>query len=72
MLEPDLGGSRGAPPLTGGTFMLKWRSKMVSELFGQIMQTMPPSNLGSLSETAALSATASVLQRNGAAGGPVR
>jgi alcohol dehydrogenase (cytochrome c) len=68
----DLDGSGDAPALTGGTFMLKWRSKMVSELFGQIMQTMPPSNAGSLSEAAALNATAFILQRNGAAGGPER
>src|SRR5215831_4983620 len=54
----DLDGSGDAPALTGGTFMLNWRSKMVSELFGQIMQTMPPSNAGSLSEEAALNATA--------------
>jgi alcohol dehydrogenase (cytochrome c) len=67
----DLGGSGDAPALTGGTFMLKWRSKMVSELFGQIMQTMPPSNPGSLSEAAALNAAAFLLQQNGAAGGPV-
>jgi alcohol dehydrogenase (cytochrome c) len=66
----DLGGSGDAPALAGGTFMLKWRSKMVSELFGQILQTMPPTNPGSLSEAAALNATAFILQRNGAAGGP--
>ena len=68
----DLDGSGDAPALTGGTFMLKWRSKMVSELFGQIMQTMPPTNPGSLNEAAALNATAFILQRNGAAGGPER
>src|SRR6516165_3789765 len=61
----DLDGSGDAPALTGGTFMLKWRSKMVSELFGQIMQTMPPTNPGSLNEAAALNATAFILQRNG-------
>jgi alcohol dehydrogenase (cytochrome c) len=66
----DLGGSGDAPALTGGTFMLKWRPKMVSELFGQVLQTMPPANPGSLSEPAALNATAFILESNGAAGGP--
>src|ERR1700675_4260002 len=62
-------GSGDAPTLAGGTFMLKWGPKMVSELFGEILQTMPPTNPGSLGETAALSATAYILQRNGAQAG---
>src|SRR2546429_9304206 len=59
-------GSGDAPSLAGGTFMLKWGPKMVSELFGVILQTMPPTSPGSLSEAAALNATAYILQRNGA------
>jgi len=59
-------GSGDAPTLAGGTFMLKWGPKMVSELFGEILQTMPPTNPGSLGEPAALNATAYILQRNGA------
>jgi len=62
-------GSGDAPALTGGTFLLKWRSKMVSELFGLILQTMPPTNPGSLGESAALNATAYLLQSNGASAG---
>jgi alcohol dehydrogenase (cytochrome c) len=62
-------GSGDAPALSGGTFMLKWRSKMVSELFGEILQNMPPSNPGSMGEAASLSATAYILQRNGAQAG---
>jgi alcohol dehydrogenase (cytochrome c) len=46
--------------------MLKWRSKMVTEFFGLILQTMPPTDPGALGETAALNTTAYVLQRNGA------
>ena len=65
----NMEGSGDAPPLVGGTFLLKWRSKMVSELFGEILQTMPANNPGSLSEAAALHATAYILQRNGAAAG---
>ena len=59
-------GSGDAPALAGGTFRLKWGPKMVSELFGVILQTMPPTNPGSLGEAAALNATAYILQRNGA------
>src|SRR5580692_1941844 len=66
----DFAGSGDAPALTGGTFMLKWRPKMVSELFGEILQNMPPANPGSLGEAAALNATAYILQRNGAPAGP--
>ena len=62
----NLEGSGDAPALAGGTFMLKWRPKMVSELFGEILQTMPATNPGSLGEAAALNATAYILQRNGA------
>ena len=62
-------GSGDAPPLAGGTFMLKWGPKMVSELFGEILQTMPPTAPGSLGEAAALNATAYILQRNGSRAG---
>src|SRR5579864_4045245 len=62
-------GSGDAPGLAGGTFLLKWRPKMVSELFGVILQTMPPTNPGSLGEAAALNVTAYILQRNGAQSG---
>jgi alcohol dehydrogenase (cytochrome c) len=62
-------GSGEAPALAGGTFMLKWRARMVSDLFGEILQTMPPANPDSLGETAALNATAYILERNGARAG---
>jgi len=62
----DFGGSGDAPALSGSTFLLKWRPKMVSELFGEILQNMPPTNPGSLGEPAALNATAFLLERNGA------
>ena len=65
----NMEGSGDAPALVGASFMLKWRTKMVSELFGEILQTMPASNPGSLSEAAALNSTAYILQRNGAATG---
>jgi len=62
-------GSGDAPALAGATFMLKWGPKMASELFGVILQTMPPTNRGSLGEEGALNATAYILQRNGARSG---
>ena len=62
-------GSGDAPPLSGSTFLLKWRPKMVSELFGEILQNMPTTNPGSLGEAASLAATAYLLQRNGAPAG---
>ncbi len=64
-----LEGSGDAPALSGGTFLLHWRSKMASELFGEILQNMPPSNPGSLGEATALNVTAYLLQQNGAAPG---
>jgi alcohol dehydrogenase (cytochrome c) len=62
-------GSGDAPALAGGTFLLKWRTKMVSELFGEILQTMPPTSPGSLGEISALNVTAYILARNGAVAG---
>ena len=63
-------GSGDAPALAGGTFLLKWNPKPVSELFGYILQSMPPTNPGSLGEQASLNVTAYILQTNGAAAGP--
>src|SRR5947209_8893009 len=58
-------GSGDAPALSGGTFQLQWRNRMISELFGHILQTMPPNAPGSLSEAAALNVTAYILPRYG-------
>jgi alcohol dehydrogenase (cytochrome c) len=66
----DFGGTGDSPALAGGTFMLKWGPKMVSELFGVSLERMPPTNPGSLGEGAALNVTAFILQRNGAPAGP--
>src|SRR5262249_49956387 len=65
----DFEGSGDAPALAGGTFMLKWRPKMVSELFGLILQTMPPTAPNSFGEAAALNATAYLAPRKGAGAG---
>ncbi len=62
-------GSGDAPALSGGTFLLKWRARMVSDLFGEILQTMPPTSPGSLGEAASLNVTAFLLRSNGASAG---
>jgi len=59
-------GTGDAPALSGDTFLLKWRTRMVSELFGEILQTMPPTSPGSLGETVSLNLTAFLLRSNGA------
>src|SRR5438132_10102236 len=65
-------GSGDAPALAGGTFLLKWNPKPVSELFGYSLQTMPPTNPGSLGEQASLNGTAYILQTNRGAAGTQR
>ena len=47
---PNFEGSGDAPALSGGTFMLEWRTRRVSDLVAKIQQTMPPTAAGSLSE----------------------
>jgi len=65
----NLEGSNSGPALSGQTFLSPWRSRAVGELYREIIQTMPPSSPGSLSDAAVLGVTAFILQRNGAAAG---
>lgn len=62
----DLQGSNDAAALTGGTFMLQYGPRPVSDLTAAIRRTMPPTNPGSLDEQTALNVTAYLLHRNGA------
>lgn len=62
----DLQGSNDAASLTGGTFMLQYGPRPVSELIAVIRQTMPPTAPGSLDEQTALNVTAYLLHRNSA------
>ena len=62
----DLQGSNDASALTGGTFMLQYGPKPVSELIDVIRRTMPPTSPGSLDEQTALNVAAYLLYRNGA------
>jgi alcohol dehydrogenase (cytochrome c) len=66
---PDLRGSGDAPALTGPDFTAKWGPQAVNELFTHIVQTMPPTNPGSLGEQDTLAVTAYLLQINGAPAG---
>ena len=66
---PDLRGSAEAPPLSGASFLAKWRPTMMIELYRVTVQTMPPNRPGSLSEAEALAVDAFILQRNGAVPG---
>ena len=66
----DLRGSGDAPALTGPDFIAKWGSRAVNELFTYVVQSMPPTNPGSLGEAGMLEVTAYLLQINGALAGP--
>jgi cytochrome c5 len=66
---PDLRGGAEAPPLSGASFVAKWRPTMMIELYRVTVQTMPPNRPGSLSEAEALAVDAFILQRNGAVPG---
>jgi S-disulfanyl-L-cysteine oxidoreductase SoxD len=65
----DLRGSGDAPAVAGPDFIAKWGSRAVNELFTYVVQTMPPTNPGSLGEAGTLEVTAYLLQINGALAG---
>ena len=65
----DLRGSGDAPAVAGPDFIAKWGSRAVNELFTYVVQSMPPTNPGSLGEAGTLEVTAYLLQVNGALAG---
>ena len=65
----DLRGSGDAPAVAGPDFIAKWGSRAVNELFSYVVQSMPPTNPGSLGEAGTLDVTAYLLQVNGALAG---
>ena len=65
----DLRGSGDAPAVAGPDFIAKWGSRAVNELFSYVVQSMPPTNPGSLGEAGTLEVTAYLLQINGALAG---
>ncbi len=60
-----------APPLTGPTFRRTWSRENVnlSDLLYVMVSTMPPRNVGTLSEAEQLSILAYIMSRNGVAAG---
>lgn len=64
-----LQGSNDAAVLTGGTFMVQYGPRPVSELVAVIRQTMPPTAPGSLDEETAVNLVAYLLHRNSAPSG---
>ena len=65
----DLRGSGDAPAVAGPDFIAKWGSRAVNDLFTYVVQSMPPTNPGSLGEAGTLEVTAYLLQINGALAG---
>jgi alcohol dehydrogenase (cytochrome c) len=65
----DFRGSGDAPAVAGPDFIAKWGPRAVNELFTFLVQTMPPTNPGSLGEQGTLDVTAYLLQINGAPAG---
>ena len=65
----NLEGTADAPALSGATFLAHWNGRRGAELFGEILETMPPTKPGSLSEASVLGSMAFILQNNGAKAG---
>lgn len=59
----SLGGGRG-PPLRGADFLQMWQHKTARDLYDRILNTMPASDPGSLSEESVLDITIYLLSRN--------
>src|SRR5262249_2400153 len=66
---PDFRGSGDAPAVAGPDFAAKWGTRAVNDLFTYLVQSMPPTNPGSLGEAGTLDVTAYLLQVNGAPAG---
>jgi mono/diheme cytochrome c family protein len=62
---PDLGGGDLAPPLHGEEFLSAWTGRPLRRLYSRIISTMPPDDVGSLSEDETVALVALVLKTNG-------
>src|SRR4029450_8420364 len=62
----DFRGSGDAPAVAGPDFTAKWGPRAANDLFTYLVQSMPPTNPGSLGEAGTLAVTAYLLQINGA------
>ena len=60
-----LDGGTLAPPLKGSEFLSSFERKPLRRIYSRIISTMPPDDVGSLSETDTLALVAFVLRGNG-------
>jgi len=62
---PELGGTDRAPALKGNGFLANWEDGSVNRLFVKVRDTMPPSNVDSLSPETKLDIVSYLLRENG-------
>ena len=65
-----LDGGTLAPALKGGEFLSGFQQKPLRRLYSRIISTMPPDDVGSLTESETLALVALVLRANGYPAGP--
>jgi alcohol dehydrogenase (cytochrome c) len=61
----DLGGRAVAPALSGNSFLARWRSARLGELYDRIRTTMPQASPGSLDRQTYVDIVVYILQANG-------
>ena len=66
----NLSGDTMAPALVGEAFMSQWENKNLRAIYSRIISTMPPDDIGSLTESETLTLVALVLRANGYSAGP--
>jgi mono/diheme cytochrome c family protein len=65
-----LDGGTLAPSLRGAEFLSSWQGKPLRRIYSRIISTMPPGDVGSLTENETLDLVALVLRVNGYPAGP--
>ncbi|HET6958314.1 MAG TPA: c-type cytochrome [Vicinamibacterales bacterium] len=62
---PELGGTDRAPALKGNGFLANWEDGSINRLFVKVRDTMPPTNVDSLSPETKLDIVSYLLRENG-------
>jgi mono/diheme cytochrome c family protein len=62
---PDLGGTDRAPALKGNGFLANWEDGSINRLFTKVRETMPPTNVDSITPETKLDIVAHLLRENG-------
>jgi mono/diheme cytochrome c family protein len=57
-------GASGSPPLVGPPFMFNWDGETLGALYDQVRATMPPGQVGLLSDDEMIDALAAILKAN--------